>query len=48
MPVQERSDDPGIEAELQKLATEVTGQGLTAALRTPSGKLPYLDVSNHT
>jgi serine/threonine-protein kinase RsbW len=46
MPVQERSDDPSIQAELQKLATGVTGRGLTAALRTPAGKLPYLDVCN--
>jgi hypothetical protein len=33
-------------ADLDKLAAELTARGLQAELRTPDGKLPYLDVTN--
>lgn len=33
-------------ADLDKLAAELTARGLRAGLRTPDGKLPYLEVTN--
>jgi hypothetical protein len=33
-------------ADLDKLAVELRARGLRADLRTPDGKLPYLDVTN--
>lgn len=38
--------DLGNLADLDDLATELHRHGLHADLRTPSGKLPYLRVSN--
>lgn len=32
--------------ELEKLAPELIARGLEADIRTPTGKLPYLDVRN--
>jgi hypothetical protein len=37
--------DPDL-AELEKLAPELAARGLRADVRTPEGKLPYLDVRN--
>jgi hypothetical protein len=34
------------QADLEKLAAELAARGLQAQLRTPEGKLPYLDVVN--
>jgi hypothetical protein len=33
-------------ADLEKLATELAAHGFQAHLRTPPGRLPFLDVSN--
>lgn len=32
--------------DLERLAAELTACGLHAAIRTPQGRLPYLDVAN--
>lgn len=34
------------QADLEKLAAALATRGLEAALRTPAGKLPYLEVTN--
>jgi uncharacterized membrane-anchored protein len=33
-------------ANLERLAAELTARGLQADLRTPAGRLPYLEVTN--
>jgi len=39
-------DDQDAEADLERLAAEMTARGYQAAVRQPAGRLPYLDVCN--
>jgi hypothetical protein len=41
-----RTDTQTEQADLEKLAAELTARGYQADLRTPADKLPYLDVRN--